>query len=177
MRNREVSDFCGVRAWLVRVSIAIVMSCLLFTLMSLPIFAHTQNKQDTRSQTIALAPHAPSGNADLRWDAHKQELTVVLNVNGLPPNSNHAAHIHAGNCSSMGRIIYSLHNVVTNKDGHAVVTTMIKGVKGGIPEKGWLIGIHKGSTASTPTILCGNVANPHKAMSVKVPLTVPPVKH
>jgi hypothetical protein len=145
--------------------------------MSLPIFAHTQNKQDTRSLTTALVPHTPAGNADLRWDARKQELTVVLHVNGLPPNSNHAAHIHAGNCSSMGRIIYGLHNLVTNKDGHAVVTTTIRGVKGGIPERGWLIGIHKGPTASTPTILCGNVANPHKAMSVKVPLTVPHMKH
>src|SRR5690242_17937977 len=130
MRNRVAIDFYCVRAWLVQVGIAIAMSCLLFTLMSLPIFAHTQNKQDTRSQTIALVPNAPSGNADLTWDSRKQELTAVLNVNGLPPNSNHAAHIHAGTCSSMGKVIYTLHNVVTNKDGHAVVTTTIKGVKG-----------------------------------------------
>jgi hypothetical protein len=150
---------------------------LLFALMSLPIFAHTQNKQDIRSQTTVLVSHTPSGNADLRWDARKQELTVILYVNGLPPNSSHAAHIHAGSCSSMGRIIYVLHNVVTNKDGHAVATTTIKGVKGGIPERGWLIGIHKGPTASTPTILCGDVANPHKAMSVKVRLTVSHMKH
>jgi len=177
MRNSGVSNFYCVRAWLIRVSIAIVMSCLLFAWMSLPIFAHTQIKQDTRSQTMALVPNAPSGNADLMWNAGNQELTVVLNVNGLPPNSNHAAHIHAGTCSSMGKIIYSLQNVVTNKDGHAMVTTTIKGVKGGIPEKGWLVGIHQGSTASTPTILCGDVANPHKAMSVKVPLTAPSMKH
>jgi hypothetical protein len=144
--------------------------------MSLPIFAHGQNKQITRSQTVAMVQKVPSGKADVRWDSRRQEFTITLNVNGLSPNSTHASHIHAGTCSSIGRIIFSLHNIVTNKDGHAIVTTTIKG-KGGIAERGWLVAVHQGPSVNTPTILCGNGSNPHKATSVTVPLSVPPMKH
>ncbi|GHO90895.1 hypothetical protein KSF_009430 [Reticulibacter mediterranei] len=175
MRNSGASDFYCVRAWLIRVSIAIVMSCLLFALMSLPIFAHTQNKQDVRSQTIASVQKAPPGKADLKWDARKQELTVMLDVNGLQPGSDHTSHIHAGTCSSMGKILYPLRDIVANKDGHGVATTVIKGVKGGIAATGWSIAVHKGAV-TTSAILCGNGANPKKATSVTVPLSAPPMK-
>jgi hypothetical protein len=105
-----------------------------------------------------------TGYAHLTWDPVTHALTVTLNLSGLQPDTTHPAHIHLGNCSMMGTILYTLNNVVANKQGNYTGTTIIPNVQKGIPASGWYINIHEGPGLATATqmapISCGNIANP-----------------
>lgn len=117
--------------------------------------------------------HGPSGNAKLKWNPRSQELTVTLQVSGLQPGSSHAAHIHAGACSAVGKILHPFQDIVADKAGNATLTTTIYKQAGGIPPTGWNITLHKGATAETGTLLCGDVVNPHRLLTASVPLQPP----
>ncbi len=91
----------------VRGSIMVVLLLALFTMMSLTAFASDQRMQVSRSTLAA----APSGNAYVQWDPKTKALTVTLHVSGLQPQSNHAAHIHAGPCSREGKIF--IHSIIS----------------------------------------------------------------
>jgi len=117
--------------------------------------------------------HEPSGNAKLRWNPRSQELTVTLQVSGLQPGSSHAAHIHAGACSAVGKILHPFQDIVADKAGNATLTTTIYKQVGGIPPTGWNITVHKGATTETGTLLCGDVVNPHRLLTASVPLQPP----
>ena len=155
------------RSRIVRGSIMVVLLFTLFTMMSLTAFASDQHRQGSRSTLVA----APSGNAQLQWNPQTKALTVTLHVSGLQPRSNHAAHIHAGPCSREGKILYPFKNIVADTAGNATSKTTFKNVPGGIPASGWDITVHRGPTAQTGTLLCGNVVNPKRTPSVSIPLS------
>lgn len=104
-----------------------------------------------------------SGTALLTWDPVSHSLTVSLSLAGLPPNSTHPAHIHLGNCTMMGNILYPLNNVVADKNGKYNGTTIIQNVANGIPATGWYVNVHHGPGLATPSqmapIACGNIVN------------------
>jgi hypothetical protein len=104
-----------------------------------------------------------TGTALLTWDPVSHSLTVSLNVAGLPPNSTHPAHIHLGNCTMMGTILYPLNNVVADAHGKYAGTTIIQNVKSGIPASGWYVNVHHGpglaTTSQMAPIACGNIVN------------------
>jgi hypothetical protein len=158
----------------VRGSMLVVLLLTLFTMMSFTTLAHAQERQGFRSPLVAQLQQVPSGRADLIWNPQSQALTATLHLSGLQPRSNHAAHIHAGTCASMGKILYPFRNAVADAAGNAVSSTTINHVTGGIPATGWNITVHKGSTAQTGNLLCGNVVNPKRATSVSVPLRASP---
>jgi hypothetical protein len=89
-------------------------------------------------------------------------MTVHLDVQGLAPNSAHAAHIHAGSCNATKGVLYNLSPLVANANGIAQKTISFKSVKN-IPTSGWAINIHNSTDVSTQTgynpILCGNVVS------------------
>jgi hypothetical protein len=89
-----------------------------------------------------------------------ETMTVVVDINGLVPNSTHAAHIHAGNCAAAKQILYDLSPLVADMDGHVHKVLTFNGVPS-IPAYGWAINIHDTTDLSTQTgynpILCGNV--------------------
>lgn len=124
-------------------------------------------------------PITSAGSALLTWNPVTQSLTVSLNIVGLPPNTTHPAHIHVGNCSMMGNIIYPLQNVVADKNGQYTGTTIIQNIKNGIPASGWYVNIHHGPGLATATqmapIACGNIVNPNPkpdhAEVIKVPFS------
>lgn len=151
----------------VRGSIMVVLLFTLFTMMSLTAFASDQRMQGSRSTLAA----APSGNAHLQWNPQTKVLTVTVHVSGLQPRSNHANHLHAGPCSREGKILYPFSNIVADAAGNGASMTTFKNVTGGIPASGWDITVHRGPTAQTGTLLCGNVVNPTRATSVSVPLS------
>lgn len=105
------------------------------------------------------ANQSAHGNAKLTLNHNT--LTVVVTLDGLVPDSAHAAHIHAGSCQSQGGIVYMLNNVVANARGHAQVTTVIHNVQR-IPGRGWYVNVHYSTDISTQTgfdpIACGNIA-------------------
>jgi hypothetical protein len=148
----------------------LVLLLTLFTMMSVTAFAQSQKRQGLRAHTISSLQSVLSGRADLQWNPQSKVLTATLHLSGLQPGSNHAAHIHAGTCSSRETILYPFKNVIANADGNAVSTTTFTNVTGGIPATGWNITVHVGPTAQTGTLLCGNVVNPMRATSLAIPL-------
>lgn len=126
------------------------------------------------AETLPPGSTAPSGSAKMRWNPRSQELTVTLQLSGLQAGSSHAAHIHAGACSAIGKILHPFQNIVADKAGNATLTTTIYKLAGGVPPTGWNITVHQGATAETGTLLCGDVVNPHRLPSVSVPLQPAP---
>lgn len=114
---------------------------------------------------LTLGPtNAANQNASgsTRLTLQNETLTVVLTMHGLVPNSEHAAHIHAGGCQSQlpGNIVHMLKNVVADGHGNATETTVIQHVPA-IPVPGWYINVHASTNVSTQTgfdpIACANV--------------------
>ncbi|MGH2506687.1 MAG: CHRD domain-containing protein [Ktedonobacteraceae bacterium] len=136
----------------------------------LPIACSDIINQDTSlrsDQTVVLAfPAAPSGSlnenangmTNLSLSGHT--LTVKLELSGLQPYSQHAAHIHSGSCVSQGAVIYPLNTVKADAAGKATVTTIIQNVTT-IPSTGWYVNVHRNTDLSTQTgfdpIACGDV--------------------
>ncbi|WP_373323844.1 CHRD domain-containing protein [Dictyobacter formicarum] len=141
--------------------------------MSFTALAHDQNRHVTSSPTVT----SPSGTADLRWDPRNRVITATLHLRGLQPRSNHAAHIHTGSCASMGKILYPFKNAVADAAGNATSVATVKNVTGGISAKGWNVVVHRGSTAQTGDLLCGDVVNSKRTTSVSVPLRAVPAMH
>lgn len=122
------------------------------------------SKSTATSQTasVKLAPVRSSkamGSAKLTLNTKTHELTVIVKLTGLVPNSIHPEHIHSGVVPHVGKVIYPLHNLVANKAGDATATTVIKNVKK-IPSTGWVIDVHQGPNlkgANAVPIANGNV--------------------
>ena len=169
MRNNMLRN----KRSIVQGSFLVVLLLTLFTMMSFTASVHAQKIQG--SPLIAPFQHTPSGIAYLKWNPQSKALTATLHLNGLQPGSNHAAHIHTGTCSSMGRILYPFKNVVADTVGNVVSTTTIPNVIGGIPATGWNVTVHKGPTPQTGDLLCGNVVNPKRANWVSIPLRASPM--
>lgn len=100
-----------------------------------------------------------TGVAHLNLSGHT--LKVELTLTGLEPNSQHAAHIHAGSCAKQGAVLYPLATVKADSKGKATVTTMISNVTT-IPSTGWYVNVHRSTDLATQTgfdpIVCGDVA-------------------
>lgn len=166
MRNTVLRKMSSI----LRVLIWSALLLALFMMTSLPAWAYGQQRQDAYSPTLASQPNAPSGNAVMQWNQQNKVLHVALHLTGLQPGSNHAAHIHNGTCSAIGKVVYPFNNVVADKAGNVTATDTINNVSGGIPATGWIVAVHSGSTLQTSELLCGNVTNPQKATNVTVPL-------
>lgn len=66
-------------------------------------------------------------------------------------------------------MLYPFKDVVVDTAGNGTTTTMIQLI-GGIPATGWHITVHRGPTAQTGDLLCGNIVNPTGATSLSVSL-------
>jgi hypothetical protein len=141
-----------------------------------PATTHTAGTTATVGLTHAVAhlTHQPTGTADLSWDPGNKTLTVKLNLTGLAPDSEHAAHIHTGTCASGGTALHPF-NPNLKADGKGVVSTTqtFNNVADGIPASGWFLNIHNGTGSdvyNTMDIACADIknsdANTSKAQSV-----------
>jgi hydrogenase maturation factor len=118
---------------------------------------------NTPQPTLTVLKHSPVGTTALSWDPESHKLTVNIHVTGLAPSSSHAAHIHAGNCSVDGAIVYSLNPVVADAKGDANSQTVISNVQNGIPASGWYINVHNGVNMTAiehMPIACANISHP-----------------
>ena len=167
-----------VRSNVIRRSIMVVLLFTLFTMMTSTALAYNQGSQSTPSHTVASFANlpsgggGPSGTVDLQWDSQTKALTAIVHLSGLQPESSYANHIHAGNCSTEGTLLYPFNNVVTDAYGNGIATTTINNIVDGIPASGWNIKVHSGPTAKASPMLCGNVVNPEGATSVSFPLSL-----
>lgn len=162
------------RSNLARGGIIAALLILLATLHSTTL-AHSQDGQGTH--TIVSLQHTPHGTADLTWDPQATTLTVAIKLSGLQAQTSHPAHIHSGDCSTDGTIVYTLNNVVADTAGNGLSTTTINNVTGGIPATGWHINVHSGPTLQTPAealaISCGNVVNQQTSTNTTQSVSVP----
>ncbi|MEO7022191.1 MAG: CHRD domain-containing protein [Ktedonobacteraceae bacterium] len=115
---------------------------------------------------FTIVQHTPHGSVDLRWNEDTKDLTVTIKLTGLAANSTHPAHIHAGDCSVNGAILFPLNNVVADAAGATRSTTVLHNMQQGIPNSGWYINVHNGPTLGSADeaapITCGNVHAPTK---------------
>lgn len=105
-------------------------------------------------------------------------LVVKLYIFGLAPNSTHIAHIHQGSCEAQGPIIFTLKTIHADSVGFGTTTTTLANVSS-IPDTGWYVNIHRGSTTnslSTQTgldsIACGNVSQSGTSLIISTPTIV-----
>jgi CHRD domain len=108
--------------------------------------------------TAAAPDQAAGGNAQLKLA--NGTLTVVLSLQGLTPDTTHAADVHGGGCGNQGKVLYTLKPIVADKAGKGSATTVITGVTS-VPEAGWYLTVHRTTDLSTQTnsdpIACGDV--------------------
>jgi hypothetical protein len=101
-----------------------------------------------------------SGTADVVKSAGSFTLTVKLT--GMPANSSHVAHIHAGKCSAPGGVAYALQQVNADAAGAATMNTVVP-TGYAVPAFGWYVNIHHGPDFSTPanapSVSCGDMPN------------------
>ena len=64
-----------------------------------------------------------TGTATVSYDA----ATKMTTVKGLEPGSSHPEHIHAGNCSSNGAVLWPLNTIKANAMNTGTATTTFKG--------------------------------------------------
>lgn len=113
--------------------------------------------------TLQSAPES-SQNENVSGVTHLslsgRTLKVQMEISGLQPNSQHAAHIHSGSCASQGPVLYPLETIKANAAGKATITTTIQNVTA-IPATGWYVNVHRSTDLSTQTgfdpIACGDV--------------------
>ncbi len=142
--------------------------------------AKTTNKVSlevaTATSATANLQHAPTGTANLSYNAGAKTLTVSIALIGLAPGSTHPAHIHVGSCASSKTtdpIKYPFQNVVANGVGQGSSTTVLHNITS-IPASGWYINVHNGpglqpADQFTP-IACGNISRTDNVAQFRVPL-------
>jgi len=99
-----------------------------------------------------------NGTAVLRLN--NGTLTVQFTAHGLVPNSSHAAHLHAGTCQQIGKIVYDLSPLQADSKGNVTKTMTFSHVSS-IPNNGLAAQVHYGTDLSKQEsynpIMCGNV--------------------
>jgi hypothetical protein len=97
----------------------------------------------------ATASAGVSGRASLR--VADGATTVTITLQGLEPESRHAAHIHGESCD--GPILFPLQVMVADDNGQGTSLTVISNV----PDGTWWLQVHRGETPPGPGISCGEV--------------------
>ncbi|HLZ63857.1 MAG TPA: CHRD domain-containing protein [Ktedonosporobacter sp.] len=122
------------------------------------------SEQKAQNVQLSLADSTAAGEA-ARGSAllvlSGNQLTVTVSMQGLVPNTAHAAHISNGACASEGRVLYLLYPVKANAAGEGSSTSVFPNVTA-IPNTGWYVDVRMGvetnsQTANAP-IACGDVS-------------------
>jgi hypothetical protein len=90
---------------------------------------------------VGAANAGISGTAEVAPGSGRFVLTVRLQ--GLPPNSNHIAHIHLGSCAASGAIHLPLQPLAADAAGNASSITTLN-QEYAIPPAGWYANVHQG---------------------------------
>jgi len=87
-------------------------------------------------------------------------FTLTIKLTGMPANSIHISHIHAGACARPGGIVYNLQSVAADSAGAATTRSNVPDPYL-VPASGWYVNVHFGpdftETAYAPSISCGDL--------------------
>jgi hypothetical protein len=89
------------------------------------------------------------------------QLRIEVHLTGMPPNSEHAMHIHLGNgarCDTNAPIVYPLNNVQVDAAGTGTSTSTIT-LRADQPVRAGnaYINVHQAPTVPSPGIICANI--------------------
>ena len=76
---------------------------------------------------------------------------VMITLQGLEPDSRHAAHVHNGSCSA--GVVYPLQVVVADEDGIGTSSSTVAAA----PDATWWLQVHRAESPPGPGISCGQV--------------------
>jgi hypothetical protein len=87
-------------------------------------------------------------------------FTLTIKLTGMPPNSMHVSHVHAGGCGHPGGIVYNLTSVAASSSGAATTTSTVL-ASYLVPASGWYVNVHFGPDFTeaeyAPSISCGDM--------------------
>lgn len=87
-------------------------------------------------------------------------FTVTIKLTGMPVNSIHVSHVHAGGCAQPGGIVYNLQSVAADSAGAATTTSTVPAIYS-VPTTGWYVNVHFGPDFTeaeyAPSISCGDL--------------------
>jgi hypothetical protein len=87
-------------------------------------------------------------------------FTLTINLTGMPSNSVHVSHVHAGRCAHPGVIVFNLKSVTAGSSGAATTTSTVPALYS-VPTSGWYVNVHFGPDFSeagyAPSISCGDL--------------------
>jgi hypothetical protein len=92
-------------------------------------------------QGVGTANAGITGSAEVVAGTGNFRLTVRLH--GLPPSTNHIAHIHTGSCAVNGAIDVPLQPLVADASGNATSITSVN-KDYAVPPAGWYANVHQG---------------------------------
>jgi hypothetical protein len=81
--------------------------------------------------------------------------TVTVALQGLPPNSQHAGHVHVGSCAAQGAILAGLNPITADAQGAGSATTT--GVPDDLLVSGYYVQYHVALSPPGDPISCGNI--------------------
>ncbi|HEX6350407.1 MAG TPA: CHRD domain-containing protein [Candidatus Dormibacteraeota bacterium] len=104
-----------------------------------------------------------TANAGITGDAEVVKgsgaFKLTLRLHGLPPNSDHTAHIHLGSCAAMGPIEIPLESLSADATGNATsVTNVPREYR--VPDGGWYADVHQRTDAqggNASPMACGDL--------------------
>ena len=108
--------------------------------------------QSTPPANAIYGPGVVEGKAHLITDTSSGQTSIVTRVEGLKPGTQHAGHIHFGDCSRLfpGAIIHDLEPLVADKHGRAVSRTVVDDSLAGLKDGEWWVAVHEGPVNATP---------------------------
>ena len=133
------------------------------SMATVPVTAMTPKHAGLTVLHVTLRPQAFSGvtgSATLTYNAATNMSTVKVTVNHLEPGSLHPSHIHAGKCSSNGRVLVGLTTIKANATDTGVATTTFKG---SVLNKAAYINVHLGpglKLTQYTVLACGELGKP-----------------
>jgi hypothetical protein len=81
--------------------------------------------------------------------------TVTVRLQGLPPGSAHAGHVHVGSCAAQGAIRIGLNPITADAQGTGAATTT--GVSDDLLTAGFYVQYHVALSPPGDPISCGNI--------------------
>ncbi|GCE14767.1 CHRD domain-containing protein [Tengunoibacter tsumagoiensis] len=117
-----------------------------------------QDNQTAHVQIAEVPQPDQSSSGLVQLSVAHGSLTVVITMNGLSPQSAHAAQIATGSCRQQGKQLNVLQPVVADDTGNGSSTTTLPNVTA-IPGSGWHVTIALSSDggADTDIIACGDI--------------------
>ena len=124
----------------------------LLALAAAALLASPASAQHEGGMTVQMNPSGDGGaGGEAMVHPMGDSTTVIITLQGLEPDSRHAAHVHNGSCS--GGVMYPLQVVVADAEGTGTSSSTVAAA----PDATWWLQVHRAESPPGPGISCGQV--------------------